>query len=128
MKYKPGDKVVAKNAVSVYERGWLGQIMTIKATLEESDGWEDRYYMKEDSGQHCWFESQIDYAIPRNPYWDNIQQIANNQRSKGMNTYGQGLEHNSELSTEETLVYLQEELIDALMYIEHIKSKLKEAL
>ena len=62
-----------------------------------------------------------------NPYWDNIQTIAEAQRAKGIKTYGQGLEDNTELDIEETLTYLQEELIDALMYIEHVKAKLKEA-
>lgn len=65
-------------------------------------------------------------AYKVNPYWDNIQAIAETQRAKGINTYGQGLEANKELNIEETLTYLQEELIDALMYVEHVKAKLKE--
>ena len=43
------------------------------------------------------------------------------QRAKGMKTYGKGLEDNP-LSIIDRLEYLEEELIDALMYIEHIKS------
>lgn len=58
-----------------------------------------------------------------NPYWNNICRIADRQREKGVKTYGQGLEDCS-LSDVETLEYLEEELVDALMYIEHIKSKL----
>lgn len=60
-----------------------------------------------------------------NPYWDNIQDIADKQRAKGIKTYGQGLEDNTELDIEETLTYLQEELIDALMYVEHVKAQLR---
>ena len=55
-----------------------------------------------------------------NPYWQNIQAIADRQRQKGIDTYGQGLEENqADLVTR--LTYLEEELIDALMYIEWAK-------
>lgn len=57
-------------------------------------------------------------------YWDNISKIQKRQTEKGLKTYGQVLEDNTELSTEEVLTYLEEELIDALMYIEHIKKKM----
>ena len=63
--------------------------------------------------------------MKNNPYWDRICDLANKQRSKGLATYGQGLEDNP-LTIEERLTYLQEELIDGLMYIEHIKAKLVE--
>lgn len=64
-------------------------------------------------------------AYKVNPYWDNIQAIADAQRAKGINAYGQGLEANTELDIEKTLTYLQEELIDALMYVEHVKAQLR---
>ena len=55
-----------------------------------------------------------------NPYWQNIQVIADRQRQKGIDTYGQGLEENqADMVTR--LTYLEEELIDALMYIEWAK-------
>ena len=55
-----------------------------------------------------------------NPYWQNIQAIADRQRKKGIDTYGQGLEENpADMVTR--LTYLEEELIDALMYIEWAK-------
>jgi tagatose-1,6-bisphosphate aldolase len=59
-------------------------------------------------------------------YWKNIEDIAKRQRTKGIRKYGFTLENNDVLNTVETLTYLQEELIDALMYCEHIKHKLKE--
>ena len=55
-----------------------------------------------------------------NPYWNRITDIANRQREKGIKTYGQGLEDNK-MSVLTCMEYLQEELIDTLMYIEHIK-------
>lgn len=59
-------------------------------------------------------------------YWDNISKMQQKQTNKGMFTYGQTLEQNIGLSVEERIIMLQEELIDALMYCEHLKVKLRE--
>lgn len=59
--------------------------------------------------------------LENNPYWKRICEMARKQRAKGIRTYGKGLEDNP-LSAEERLTYLEEELIDGLMYIEHIKA------
>lgn len=59
-----------------------------------------------------WTESNI--------YWERICRLSEKQRTKGMQKYGYGLEDNP-MVIEERLTYLQEELVDALMYIEHIK-------
>ena len=56
-----------------------------------------------------------------NPYWASVCEMADKQRAKGMRTYGKGLEDNP-LSFVERLDYLAEELIDGLMYIQHIKA------
>ena len=55
-----------------------------------------------------------------NPYWQNIQDIAARQRQKGIDTYGQGLEANP-ADIMIRMTYLEEELVDALMYIEWAK-------
>lgn len=60
-------------------------------------------------------------ARESNPYWLRICELADKQRAKGIRTYGKGLEDNP-LSAEDRLTYLEEELVDALMYIEHIKA------
>ena len=60
-----------------------------------------------------------------NPYWENICEIANRQRAKGMETYGQGLEDNP-AEMIQRIEHLQEELIDGLMYCEWIKAKVLE--
>ena len=58
-----------------------------------------------------------------NPYWANIEAIAARQRQKGIETYGQGLEENpADIITR--LTYLEEELVDGLMYIEWAKAYL----
>lgn len=56
-----------------------------------------------------------------NPYWKRITALAERQREKGLSKYGKGLEMNP-MGISERLTYLEEELIDALMYIEHIKA------
>lgn len=61
----------------------------------------------------------------KNPYWVRITDIAKRQREKGISTYGQGLEANpADIMTR--LTYFEEELVDALMYIEWIKEKIKD--
>lgn len=59
-------------------------------------------------------------------YWDNICEIQRKQTEKGIKTYGQRLEDNTSLTDLEKLTMLEEELIDGLMYIEHIKAKYTE--
>jgi len=61
-----------------------------------------------------------------NSYWENICALYLKQRNKGIKKYGYGLEDNPVLDDVETITYLQEELIDALMYCEHLKAKLRE--
>lgn len=63
--------------------------------------------------------------MQNNPYWERVQAIAARQRQKGIDTYGQGLELN-QAEAVKRLEYLEEELIDALMYCEWIKDKLNE--
>ena len=60
-----------------------------------------------------------------NPYWKRIEALAERQRAKGISKYGYGLESNP-MSIISRLEYLEEELIDALFYIEHIKEFLSD--
>lgn len=61
-----------------------------------------------------------------NPYWKNICAIAEKQRAKGIATYGTGIEDNpADLITR--IEYLEEELVDALMYCEWIKDSIRRA-
>jgi hypothetical protein len=59
----------------------------------------------------------------KNPYWERICEIANKQRQKGIDTYGQGLEDNKQNAITK-IDYIEEELIDALMYLEWLKESL----
>ena len=64
-----------------------------------------------------------DINVPNNPYWENVCAMADRQRAKGMATYGQGIEMNP-ADAITRIEYLQEELIDALMYCEWIKDSI----
>lgn len=54
-------------------------------------------------------------------YWRNICGINARQEKKGVEEYGQRLEDNTTLSTTQRIEHAQEELIDALKYLEHLK-------
>ena len=54
------------------------------------------------------------------PYWQNVNEIAKRQREKGLAKYGMRLEDNP-LEIEKRIEYLEEELVDGLMYCEWIK-------
>ena len=58
-------------------------------------------------------------------FWNRITQINNKQRAKGIREYGQTLEENDDLTVVETLTMIEEELVDALNYIEKVKELLQ---
>jgi hypothetical protein len=60
-----------------------------------------------------------------NPYWQRVCAIADKQRAKGIAEYGQGLEDNP-ADIARRITYLEEEMVDGLMYCEWIKDKLQE--
>ena len=63
--------------------------------------------------------------MEKNPYWNNICAIAERQREKGVKTYGSGIEDNlADIITR--IEYLQEELVDGLMYCEWIKDHIQK--
>ena len=58
-----------------------------------------------------------------NPYWDNITKISDKQREKGIRDYGQGIESNNQPIVTR-IQYIEEELVDALMYLEWLKESI----
>lgn len=58
-------------------------------------------------------------------YWDRITAIYHHQREKGLKKYGLPLEANP-ASIDTRLRYIEEELVDALMYCEWVRDKLQE--
>lgn len=64
-----------------------------------------------------------DKPKPKNPYWDRVCKLQDKQREKGIRTYGQGLEDNHE-PVVKRIQHIEEELVDALMYLEWLKDAL----
>lgn len=61
-------------------------------------------------------------------YFDNIAEIMERQKEKGLKKYGCLLEENKTLSIFQRIEHLQEELIDGLQYCEHLKASCKDNL
>lgn len=63
--------------------------------------------------------------VPESPkplkYWNLISAINERQEAKGRGKYGQDLEDNDTMPTDQRIEHIQEELIDALKYLEHFK-------
>lgn len=85
------------------------------ATFEHLQEWWKEWYQLE-------FVETINCG---NPYWERITQMSDRQREKGIKTYGQGLELFTTPDAIKRIEYIQEELIDGLMYLEWLKEKLK---
>lgn len=54
-------------------------------------------------------------------YRDAIVAMIDRQREKGLTKYGVTLEENTTLTTAQRIEHAQEELVDALQYLEHLK-------
>ena len=72
------------------------------------------------------FGDKVEKVDDRPDYWAEVCKIQARQTEKGLAKYGQRLEDNENLGIIERLEYLEEELIDGLMYIEHIKAALRK--
>lgn len=58
-------------------------------------------------------------------YWDNICNIYESQKIKGLYTYGQTLEENKSIDIGRSIEMAQEEMVDMLMYMEKLKDFLE---
>lgn len=76
--------------------------------------------------KHLQMEEEPPESIGR--YWRNICGINAKQEAKGRAKYGQSLEANTTLSTVQRIEHAQEELIDALKYLEHLKAAATDKL
>lgn len=56
-----------------------------------------------------------------NQYWMNICKMNARQEAKGLEKYGEPLEENTTLTTVQRIEHAQEEAIDLLKYLEHLK-------
>ena len=70
-------------------------------------------------------EEENVHADTGNRYIDNVNMLMKRQEAKGLATYGQLLQDNKEMSVIDRIEYLEEELVDALMYMEHLKESIQ---
>lgn len=68
------------------------------------------------------FEEAERRARGATSYRDKIVELIDQQRAKGLKKYGQTLEENTTLTTAQRIEHAQEELVDALQYLEHLKA------
>ena len=54
-------------------------------------------------------------------YWDHISEMNGRQEAKGLSKYGQPLEENTDMPNVQRIEHAQEEAIDLLKYLEHLK-------
>lgn len=95
---------------------------------------EDRYCMGKKDMCHykcykgCMYYNSMLVAkkLSDNPYFERIKDIFDRQRVKGVRKYGMGLEDNGKFDILERITYLEEEMVDALMYCEWIKEYIRE--
>lgn len=59
--------------------------------------------------------------FPGPDYRDAIMALFDRQREKGLDKYGMTLEENTTLTAAQRIEHAQEELVDALQYLEHLK-------
>ncbi len=75
----------------------------------------------------CW-DRKIPGYDPAIEYWSNISALNERQTAKGIEKYGVRLEDNTTLSREQRVEHVQEELIDALKYLEHLKTTFADSM
>lgn len=60
-------------------------------------------------------------TVKKDDYWTRVCEIQKRQTDKGLKKYGYVLEDTPDMPISTRLNHIEEELIDALMYIEHLK-------
>lgn len=104
---------------------FCGKTMTVVNVCEDGkqsyflrggDGWKFSDDMLEEAPK------ELGNKIGR--YWRNITNIYKKQTEKGLKEYGQTLEENHDLSTEEMITMAEEELVDLACYLEKLKEML----
>ena len=61
------------------------------------------------------------FLAERKTYWDRISDMNERQVRKGVSKYGDILENNTTMPTDQRIEHIEEEMIDALNYLEHLK-------
>ena len=119
-KFNVGDEVLVTTGV------WKGLIGTVRLVNE----WADSCDVKFEGGTVILRFDYLENLTAREeakktPYQEAVEALIARQVEKGRGKYGVTLDENATLTTEQRIEHLEEELIDALMYCEHLKAALK---
>lgn len=93
-------------------------IRTINRLLVENQSLHEALDATTDENRAMKAELKVNLG---NSYWMNICKMNARQESKGMEKYGEPLEENTTLTTTQRIEHAQEEAIDLLKYLEHLK-------
>lgn len=132
MAYKIGDKVQILNGM---HRGVRGRIVKIMDTPGCGNMYEVKLYydgeLKNEFdlipinlipiNQNKETTDMAEIKEEKTEYQRKIEDLMERQKKKGLSKYGVTLEDNVTLTTEQRIEHLEEELLDGLMYCEHLK-------
>lgn len=68
------------------------------------------------------------FLLKRKSYWDSITAMNDRQEAKGLLKYGQPLEENTDMPNVQRIEHAQEEAIDLLKYLEHLKDTVVDGI
>ena len=68
------------------------------------------------------------FLLKRKSYWDSITEMNDRQEAKGLSKYGQRLEENADMPNVQRIEHAQEEAIDLLKYLEHLKDTVVDGI
>ena len=121
-------KVKCVEGNEFFTKGKIYEVENGCITDDDEEFWDEidtfEQINKEFSAQFVLVEEQP----KQNTYWQNICELNSKQEQKGISKYGQTLEDNTTLSVLQRLEHLQEELLDAMKYTEHLKPVLTDNL
>jgi NTP pyrophosphatase (non-canonical NTP hydrolase) len=73
-------------------------------------------------------EREEQFLLKRKSYWDSITAMNARQEAKGMSKYGQPLEENVDMPNVQRIEHAQEEAVDLLKYLEHLKQTVVDGI
>lgn len=126
--YKAGDKVVIKVGVHKDQEGLIKSASYNDAwnvwqynvsIVDPFDGEESDMVFAE---EHLVPEESVPRKPKTAPYRAAINKLLDCQEQKGIDKYGVTLDQNTTLTDAQRIEHLEEELVDALMYCEHLKA------
>lgn len=68
------------------------------------------------------------FLLKRKNYWGSITAMNDRQEAKGLSKYGQPLEENTDMPNVQRIEHAQEETIDLLKYLEHMKQTVVDGI